>query len=71
MRRTNASQLLCLGLALVGITWVHAASPFRYPAQRKPAAPTADPSGSVVRPVVPQDQLACLPNTAFTKLVIE
>lgn len=72
MRRTTATPLFCLGLAIVGVTWAQAASPFRYPAQRKPAAPaTTTTTGAVVRPLPAVEQLACLPSTAFTKLVIE
>jgi hypothetical protein len=71
MRRTTATQLFCLGLAIAGVTWAQAASPFRYPAQRKPAAPATTTTGSVVRPVPAVEHLACLPSTAFTKLVIE
>ncbi len=70
MRRTTATQLFCLGLAIGGVTWAQAASPFRYPPPRKAIEP-ATTTGNTVRPVAPTDRLACLPSNAFTKLVIE
>ncbi|MBK9274908.1 MAG: hypothetical protein IPM49_10250 [Flavobacteriales bacterium] len=71
MRRTTASQLFCLGLAIGGVTWTQAASPFRYPPQRKAIEPATTTAGNTVRPVAPTDRLACLPSNTFTKLVIE
>lgn len=65
MRRITALPLIVLGLAIACVTGAQAASPFRYPAQRKPAAP------ATTAPVVPPAMLACLLHTALTRLVIE